>query len=119
MVANTIKEIQNKKDAYKKKRSKTFNVQGDVLMQSLEQNFLMVLSGFSQEFIYETKLNILHKKTVKKNLQFKQLVFSFHDKTKSSRESLTFESWMLIFAAHYFSLEQKVHHIAFAYCYET
>ena len=50
----------------KKKRSKTFNVQGDVLMQSLEQNFLMALSSSSQEFIYETKLNILHNKIVKK-----------------------------------------------------
>ena len=40
-------------------------------------------------------------------------------KTKSTRESLTFENWLFIFAASYFSLEAKVQHIAFAYCYET
>ena len=41
--------IQNKRDIYK-----TSDVQNEVLMQFLQQKFLMVLSSSSQEYIYDT-----------------------------------------------------------------
>ena len=50
---DTYKYIQNKRDVYK-----TANVQDKTLMQSLQQNLLMELSGSPQEYIYKIKFKI-------------------------------------------------------------
>ena len=47
----------------------------------------------------------LTQQNSQKNLQFNQLSFSFYEKTKITRESLAFESWMCIYTASEFSFE--------------
>ena len=66
------------------------DVEDEILMQSLQQKFLMVLSNFSQDYISKTKFNIQHK-IVKKNFQFKQFS-DFMTKQKSTRQSLAFKN---------------------------
>lgn len=54
-----------------------------------------------------------------KRFKIYQLVFSFYNKTKGTRESLAFKSRMFIFTASDFSLERKTRNYTFELVHNT
>ena len=77
-------------------------------MQSLQQNFLIVWSRSSLEYIYETKFNIKHKKIVEEILSLISQFSIFMAKQKIL-EKVLFWKLDVFFTVSDFSLKQEVH----------